>query len=197
MKRAVSCAAVLLISLAAGCQRPPTYTAVPPPPPKSASVEVSGYQEGYRMGVKDVQHGRRFEVARHTPFQSPPVAQEDWGLYREAYTHGYRAAYGKEPLRPSEPVAQPELPPSPSSSDSVEDQGYQEGYRMGVLDIQQGREFAIARHTPFRYPQVTPDQADVYRNAYQYGYRVAYGMEPPPQPEETQPSQPVPTQPQQ
>jgi len=181
MQRAASCAVVLLVALAAGCQSQPAYVAVPPPPSKSASVADSGYQEGYRMGVKDVQHGRRFEVARHSPFQQPPFPPEDWDEYRAAYTHGYRAAYGKEPLRVAVP---PPPPPQAAPAADPQERGYQDGYRMGVLDIQQGKEFAIARHTEFRYPPVAPEQADAYRNSYQYGYRVAYGMEPPPDQEQ-------------
>lgn len=190
MFRIASFAAVVLISMTAGCQSQPAYVAVPPPPPKSASVEQRGYQEGYRMGAKDVQYGRRFEIARHTPYQSPPVPQEDWNEYRDAYSHGYRAAYGREPLRQLEPMPPASQPVPPAQPAEVQERAYQDGYRMGIADVQQGKEFAIARHAEFRYPPVAPAQADLYRSSYQYGYRVAYGMEPPPDQEPAPASQP-------
>jgi len=91
MKKALSCAAMFVVILLAGCSQPRPVVYAPPPPPMLdyQAIQRQGYQDGFEAAKHDVETGRPPVFDHHPRWRRPPVPPPGFDAYRRGFREGY------------------------------------------------------------------------------------------------------------
>jgi len=92
MKKALSCAAMFLVVLLAGCSHPQPVVYAPPPPPATMdyqAIQQQGYHDGFEAARHDVETGRPPVFDHHPRWRRPPVPPPGFEAYRRGFRDGY------------------------------------------------------------------------------------------------------------
>jgi hypothetical protein len=158
----------------------------------------TGHAEGFRLGQRDLQSGRRFGYEQHSVFRSADRGYRgqygDRQTYRNAfrsgftagYNEGYRAAGAARSYPPRVAVPRSSAPrysyPGQRgfhfSLQPAFDQGFSDGYEKGLSDGRRGGRFDPVRHGRYRSATRGYDARygprEQYRNVYRDGFRTGY-----------------------